>query len=129
MQFSTFIGLALGTSASLVAADFPKANEYTTHDCSGDLNYGHHTFDLHEITMDDTTHSVYQAGTSWYFFSGKSENGGYCEGKFLGKTKSDTPACLDLDNTVAGERIRCMCNPLIGLGNGGMNSCDDFATE
>lgn len=96
---------------------------------SGDLNYGHHAFDLHEVTMDDSSHSVYQAGTNWYLFSGKTRDGGACEGKLLAQVSSDTPACLNLDTAVNGYRIRCLCNPLIGVGSNGMNSCQYLATE
>lgn len=93
---------------------------------SGDLNYGHHAFDLHEVTMDDSPHSVYQAGTNWYLFSGKASAGGPCEGKILGQVTADTVPCIDLDNSFEGQRIRCLCNPLIGA-NGG--SCAYLATE
>ncbi|KAL2681126.1 hypothetical protein Neosp_008730 [[Neocosmospora] mangrovei] len=123
MYFTNSFVLALATSVGLVSAALPKANEYKSNDCSGDLNYGHHAFDLHMVTMDDTTHSVYQAGTSWYLFDGKTGNGGRCEGEFLGQVSGDTSPCLDLDNTVAGKRIRCLCNPLIGANTNGINSC------
>jgi len=101
----------------------PKANEYKSGDCSGGINYPHHAFDLHMVTMDDTTHSVYQAGTYWYLFEGKTGNGGRCTGKLLGKVTNDKSPCLNLDNTFPGHRIRCLCNPNIGVFSGG-NSCD-----
>ncbi|GKU21477.1 unnamed protein product [Fusarium langsethiae] len=119
MYFSKNVILALAATVGLTSAALPKANEYKTHDCSGALNYGHHNWDLHMVTMDDSSHSVYQAGTPWYLFEGKSGNGGRCEGKLLGTVINETPACLDLDNTFPGKRIRCLCNPIIG-----QNSCD-----
>ncbi|CAG1982744.1 unnamed protein product [Fusarium graminearum] len=123
MYFSKNAIFALITSVGLVSAALPKANEYKSHDCSGDLNYGHHAFDLHMVTMDDSSHSVYQAGTGWYLFDGKTGNGGRCEGEILGTVISGTSNCLDLDNTFPGKRIRCLCNPLIGANKNGINSC------
>lgn len=75
------------------------------------------------VTMDDTSHSVYQAGTLWYLFDGKTGDGGACSGEYLGQVTGDTSPCLDLDNTVGGKRIRCLCNPLIGANSEGINSC------
>ncbi|KAF4980010.1 hypothetical protein FZEAL_3872 [Fusarium zealandicum] len=123
MHFTNSFIVALAASVGLVSAALPKANEYKSGDCSGDLNYGHHNFDLHMVTMDDSSHSVYQAGTGWYLFAGKTEDGGRCEGESLGQVTGDTSACLDLDNTVQGKRIRCLCNPLIGSRVNGLNSC------
>ncbi|KAJ5539450.1 small secreted protein [Penicillium frequentans] len=122
MQYNLI--LALAASVGLVSAALPKANEYKSLDCSGDLNFGHNAFDLHMVTMDDSTHSVYQAGTAWYLFDGKASDGGRCTGNFLGQVNADTPACLLVDRTSTGQRIRCLCNPLIGIGAGGKNSCD-----
>ncbi|KAK0638939.1 small secreted protein [Cercophora newfieldiana] len=120
--FNTF-SVVLAMAAGLVFAAFPKANEYKSQDCSGPLNYGHHSFDLHMVTMDDSTGSVYQAGTYWYLFDGKTGNGGRCTGKLLGKVIDKTSPCLSLDGTFPGSRIRCLCNPNIGVSSGG-NSCD-----
>lgn len=73
--------------------------------------------------MDDSSHSVYQAGTPWYVFDGKTGDGGACTGTYLGKVTSDTPACLNLDRDAGGPRIKCLCNPLIGANTNGINSC------
>ncbi|KPM35824.1 hypothetical protein AK830_g10755 [Neonectria ditissima] len=124
MYFTNNFIVALTALTGLASAAFPKANEYKSHDCSGDLNYGHHAFDLHMVTMDDSSHSVYQAGTYWYMFDGKDQDSGRCEGEFLGQLTADYPPCLDLDGTVKDKRIRCLCNPLIGVSpGGGINSC------
>ncbi|KAJ5899965.1 hypothetical protein N7495_004709 [Penicillium taxi] len=47
---------------------------------SGALNYGHYSVLLDDITMDDSTHSIYLAGTNWAEFSGKTSNDGKCSG-------------------------------------------------
>ena len=79
--------------------------------------------------MDDSTHSVYQAGVGWYLFDGKEGDGGHCTGRILGRVDGGTSACLNLDTTYDGRRIRCLCNPLIGMPVGGRNPCDFLATK
>ncbi|KAK0707708.1 small secreted protein [Lasiosphaeris hirsuta] len=114
-------------ATGLGSAALPKANEYKTGDCSGSLNYGHHSFDLHAVTMDDTSNSVYQDGTRWYLFDGKTSNGGTCKGKFLGQIRADALGrCINLNDTVPGSRIRCLCNPNVGFTK--VNSCEYMAT-
>ncbi|KAK3349623.1 small secreted protein [Lasiosphaeria hispida] len=116
-------------AAGLASAALPKANEYKSDDCSGALNYGHHSFDLHTVTMDDTSNSVYQDGTRWYVFDGKTSNGGTCKGKFLGQLKASTlGSCLNLNTVSPGYRVRCLCNPLAGATKG-INSCQYMGTS
>jgi len=86
----------------------PKANEYKSTDCSGSINFAHKNFDLEDVTMDDTSHSVYLAVTgddTWQAWSDKTSNGGSCTGTNLG-TFSHLD-CNDLDTTFS-SRIRCV---------------------
>lgn len=72
---------------------------------SGTLNYGHHSSGLIDVTMDDTSHSVYLAGGDWSGFSEKTSDGGSCYGDFIRLYG----ACNALDQTVGGSnRIKCV---------------------
>ncbi|CZT16384.1 uncharacterized protein RCC_02227 [Ramularia collo-cygni] len=106
-SFLRAVLMAISLTA-VVNAAIPKANEYTSGDCSGDLNFGHRSPFLETVTMDDTTHSVYLAGAAadleWQAFSGKSKNDGVCIGKHLGPLGGE---CQNLD-TVYGERTNCL---------------------
>ena len=75
---------------------------------SGSINFAHKNFNLADVTMDDTSHSVYLAVTgddTWQAWSGKSGNGGSCTGTNLG-TFSHLE-CNNLDTTFS-SRIRCV---------------------
>lgn len=75
---------------------------------SGSLNYGHRAGNLVDVTMDDTTHSVYLAanfGNTWEAWAGKTGNGGGCTGEKLGLVPH--LECLNLDKTYF-KRIRCV---------------------
>lgn len=62
---------------------------------------------MDEVTMDDTTNSVYMSGTRWGWvgFDGKTGNGGRCTGKSLGRM---TQGCNKLQK--GDSRIRCVSN-------------------
>ncbi|KAI0968950.1 hypothetical protein F4678DRAFT_464141 [Xylaria arbuscula] len=80
MLFVSMIALASVATAATTPRDTrPKANEYKSEDCSGSVSYGHNSFLLHDVTMDDTTHSVYLTG-NWELWSEKTGNGGSCTG-------------------------------------------------
>ncbi|KAI9739298.1 MAG: hypothetical protein M1834_007511 [Cirrosporium novae-zelandiae] len=49
-----------------------KANEYNSENCSGPINYGHHSTLLHCVTMDETSHSVYLAGGTAHAYTDQS---------------------------------------------------------
>ncbi|KAI2633674.1 hypothetical protein GGS26DRAFT_554297 [Hypomontagnella submonticulosa] len=76
--------------------------------------------------MDDTSNSVYLAVSSddqyiWQAFSGKSGNGGICEGVVLGNlTTGPGRACSNL-NKKFGQRIKCVKYCIIA--SGGWPSC------
>ncbi|GAD94196.1 small secreted protein [Paecilomyces variotii No. 5] len=106
MHFSTFFVSAALVASTTVQAAVPKANEYKSTDCSGPINYGHHALELGDVTMDDTSHSVYLAGASWIGYSDKTGNGGSCTGTALGLMAQQ---CNDLD-TVYPERVKCVRN-------------------
>ncbi|KAH9897597.1 hypothetical protein F4778DRAFT_783176 [Xylariomycetidae sp. FL2044] len=110
MQLSTSVIVAL--FAGLSAAALPKANEYKSDDCSGDINYHHHgdSDDNQVVGMDDTTHSVYLAGQDstkgWFGYSGgkTQSSGNYCTGEKLGQMHGK---CNNLD-TSFGSRVKCV---------------------
>jgi len=60
--------------------------------------------------MDDTSHSVYFASGPWYYYSGKSRNGGVCTGDLLGSWNNDNGhPCVNLDSRPgATRRIKCV---------------------
>ncbi|KAI0159545.1 hypothetical protein GGR57DRAFT_499873 [Xylariaceae sp. FL1272] len=109
MQFALVfvIVAAAGTAcAANIPRAWPKANEYKSGDCGGPMNYEHHSPFLKDVTMDDTSHSVYLAGGTWELHSGKTENGGSCNGAWLGVSDG---GCVNLDNGgQVKERIRCV---------------------
>ncbi|KAJ4401234.1 hypothetical protein N0V85_005571 [Neurospora sp. IMI 360204] len=84
-------------------------------------SYTHSKFGLNDVTIDDTTNSVYfnhgtnDVGTNrkiWVAFSGKAGNGGSCTGTRLGKIllgddgKADE-GCVNVNN-VLSVRIKCV---------------------
>jgi hypothetical protein len=72
---------------------------------SGTLNYGHYSNNLVDVTMDDTSHSVYLAGGDWSGFSEKTSDGGACYGDYIRLYG----ACNPLDQTVgSSDRIKCV---------------------
>ena len=90
----------------LVLGENPKANEYKSSDCSGPINYPHVSDALFDVTMDDSSHSVYLATCCkvWHAWSSKSEDGGECRGELLGELPGE---CVNLD-TWAHKRIKCV---------------------
>ncbi|KAL9489839.1 hypothetical protein ACSS6W_002116 [Trichoderma asperelloides] len=106
---TTIAVVAVATTASVTPRDtLPKANEYKSGDCSGNINFGHHSGDVTDVTMDDTSHSVYLAASgknTWEAWDGKTYNGGGCTGNYLGLVPH--LSCLNLDNGMNG-RIRCV---------------------
>ncbi|KAJ5747856.1 uncharacterized protein N7511_009552 [Penicillium nucicola] len=101
------IALIASGAIPVVQGALPKANEYKSSDCSGALNYGHHSALLKDVTMDDTTHSVYLAGANWVGFSDKTGNGGSCSGSALTVLQGE---CNNLDTAHPGKRIKCVRN-------------------
>ncbi|KAL0472043.1 hypothetical protein QR685DRAFT_520889 [Neurospora intermedia] len=79
---------------------------------SSDLNYGHNSFFLEDVTMDDTAKSVYLADGStlegmpkgWFGYSDKTGDGGKCLGEKLGRLPEK---CVNI-GTLASERIKCV---------------------
>ncbi|KFZ01131.1 hypothetical protein V501_10201 [Pseudogymnoascus sp. VKM F-4519 (FW-2642)] len=104
------IGAATGASASAMAprAALPKANELTSPNCApGTGSYEHHSAFLGDVTMNDGSHSVYFAAGPWDFFSGKTKEGGYCTGDWIGRWADDSHPCVNLDTAGSnGRRIK-----------------------
>ncbi|ROW15710.1 hypothetical protein VPNG_02131 [Cytospora leucostoma] len=97
--------LAVISLLALTQADTPKANEYTSTDCSGTINYPHHSSSLIDVTMDDSSQSVYLAGGEWSGFSDKTSDGGSCYGDSIRLYG----ACNPLAQSVGGsDRIKCV---------------------
>ncbi|KAF2435361.1 hypothetical protein EJ08DRAFT_692614 [Tothia fuscella] len=73
-QYLPLLALAiLLTLLTTPISSYPssKANEYTTEDCtpSDHPSFPHHKYNLGEVTMDDSTKSVYLAGKSeWKYY-------------------------------------------------------------
>ncbi|KFY03669.1 hypothetical protein O988_01343 [Pseudogymnoascus sp. VKM F-3808] len=99
-------------SANTPRAAIPKANELTSHDCApGTGSYEHHAIGLYDVTMDDTSHSVYLAAGPWNYYSDKTSNGGSCSGDFIGRWDDESHPCVDLDAAgFNGRRIKCVEN-------------------
>ncbi|KAI0126799.1 small secreted protein [Xylariales sp. AK1849] len=116
-HFQTHLTLLLLMAASFVrGVTNDKANEYKDSACT-DASYTH-TGQLVQVTMDDTSHSVYTATSAddylkWQAFDGKTSDGGECSGDLLGDLGGPTKPCTDLDNYFPGQRIRCisLCAP------------------
>lgn len=78
-------------------------------------SYGHNSYGLKDVTMDDSSNSVYLTiGTGLneeqmrlFAFDGKSGNGGYCTGHQLGEITA-SGFCVDLNTFYPGSRIRCV---------------------
>ncbi|KAK3351706.1 hypothetical protein B0H65DRAFT_419744 [Neurospora tetraspora] len=117
MQFSIATLLAIAAAAPFTSAagllTRPKANEYKDTNCK-DWNYGHNSFLLYDVTMDDTTNSVYLTNgysvdgksKGWYGYSEKSKDGGLCKGVNLGRMPE---GCVNI-NEVAKlvGRVKCV---------------------
>jgi hypothetical protein len=59
--------------------------------------------------MNDGSHSVYFAAGPWDFFSGKTKEGGYCTGDWIGRWADDSHPCVNLDTAGSnGRRIKCV---------------------
>ncbi|GAB7350698.1 hypothetical protein MBLNU459_g1257t1 [Dothideomycetes sp. NU459] len=106
MQF-TFHALCALAAASYVTATADKANEYKTHDCSGNINFGHHPLGgLGDVTMDITSNSVYVAfgqDAKADAYPANTGNGGTCTGSKLGSMHG---ACNDLFQF--GTKTECL---------------------
>lgn len=97
----------LVTMAAAAPLANPKANEYKSEDCSGDMNFEHHSLKLEHVTMDDTSNSVYLASPNfaWYAYSEKTKDGGKCTGMLLTMLPD---GCNDLNEAASGIRIECV---------------------
>ncbi|KAI2620714.1 hypothetical protein GGS26DRAFT_306581 [Hypomontagnella submonticulosa] len=109
---------------AFVSATNPKANEYKSGDCSGDLNFPHAASGLYWVTMDDSSHCVYLAQSdwktrTWQAYSEKTENGGICYGDVLGNLGGEEH---NLDNTYK-KRIKCLLNCATNAGASRYDKC------
>ncbi|KAJ5773222.1 hypothetical protein N7457_008118 [Penicillium paradoxum] len=104
MHFSISVIATALIAATSVQAAWPKANEYRSTNCGGSLNYGHHSLTLTDVTMDDTTGSVYLSGAHWMGYSDKTSNGGKCSGSALGVMNDKCNAL----NSKFSRRVKCV---------------------
>ncbi|EGU75777.1 hypothetical protein FOXB_13689 [Fusarium oxysporum f. sp. conglutinans Fo5176] len=111
---STILSLAVATSANAAALNpraTRKANEFVSDNCAqGTASYEHNSGFINDVTMDDTSNSVYFAAGPWFYYDGKTENGGSCTGNLLGSWANDNDhPCVNL-NQRGGDsrRIRCV---------------------
>lgn len=112
---------------TLLSPYSPPFNPINRSPSSKTHNYSHAKFGLGDVTIDDTTNSVYfNHGTTdvgnrrkiWVAYSGKTGNGGSCTGTRLGSVplgddgKSDE-GCVNINN-VFSVRIKCVQSTLRG---------------
>ncbi|KAK2004372.1 hypothetical protein LX36DRAFT_431525 [Colletotrichum falcatum] len=106
------LGATTAVSGSVIAPRANrKANEFSSGNCAqGTASYEHESNFNVDVTMDDTSHSVYFASGPWFYYSGKTGNGGSCTGDLLGSWANDEAnPCVNLDSRGAdGRRIRCV---------------------
>ncbi|KAI1326450.1 hypothetical protein F5Y16DRAFT_228855 [Xylariaceae sp. FL0255] len=97
MHFISMIMLDVPAMTATVTerATRPKANEYKSGDCSGAINYSHNSFFLKDVTMDDSSHSVYLTST-WQLVDGKTGSGGSFSGLDLVTVSYPRGACISL---------------------------------
>lgn len=76
----------------------------------GTASYEHLSNFNVDFTMDDTSHCVYFAPGPWYYYGGKTGNGGACTGDLLGSWQNDHDhPCVYLDGRGDdGRRIQCV---------------------
>lgn len=75
----------------------------------GSASFEHHSNYINDVTMDDSSHSVYFASGPWYYYDGKTSNGGQCMGNLLGRWNNDNShPCVNVDNRAGNVRIRCV---------------------
>ncbi|KAI8635269.1 hypothetical protein F5Y19DRAFT_407185 [Xylariaceae sp. FL1651] len=108
---SIIMVIASVAGAAVVERALPKANEYISGDCSGSINYGHHSAGLNDVTMDHTTHSVYLNG-KWSLWDQNSGNGGSCTGSQIGSVDYPKGACITTDakSWHKNKPIKCVRN-------------------
>ncbi|KAJ0163729.1 hypothetical protein CTA2_2503 [Colletotrichum tanaceti] len=106
------LGAATAVSASAIAPRANrKANEFSSGNCAqGTASYEHESNFNVDVTMDDTSHSVYFASGPWFYYGGKTGNGGSCTGDLLGSWANDEKnPCVNLDRRGDdGRRIKCV---------------------
>ncbi|EGO60430.1 hypothetical protein NEUTE1DRAFT_119607 [Neurospora tetrasperma FGSC 2508] len=116
MQFSIATLLTIAASVPFTSAltQSQRVQGYRL-----DWNYGHNSFLLYDVTMDDTTNSVYLANgygldskaRGWYGYSEKSKDGGVCQGVNLGRMPE---GCVNI-NEVAKlvGRVKCVQSVIV----------------
>lgn len=109
---TTSIAAPFGPANANLAATFgtpldpPKANEYKSGDCSGDINYGHHSVLLDHVTMADNTHSVYLASPNGMWYAYEKKENGRCAGRKYGAL---VDKCVNIDTHFEWlGRIKCV---------------------
>nr|CAC28780.2 hypothetical protein [Neurospora crassa] len=118
MQFIATLLVIAASVPFTSALTRPKANEYKDTDCKN-WNYGHNSFLFYDVTMDDTTNSVYLADgygldsktRGWCGYSEKSKDGGVCQGVNLGRMPE---GCVNI-NEVAKlvGRVKCVQSVIV----------------
>ncbi|KAK1988809.1 hypothetical protein LZ30DRAFT_697663 [Colletotrichum cereale] len=106
------LGAATAVSGSVISPRANrKANEFSSGNCAqGTASYEHESNFNVDVTMDDTSHSVYFASGPWFYYSEKTSNGGQCTGDLLGSWANDEAnPCVNLDKRGDdGRRIKCV---------------------
>ncbi|KAI1813970.1 hypothetical protein GGS20DRAFT_585984 [Poronia punctata] len=108
------LGVASATTASasvMSARANRKANEFSSNNCAqGTASYEHESNFNVDVTMDDTSHSVYFASGPWYYYDDKTGDGGSCAGNLIGAWNNDEDhPCVDLDQRGDDDKRRIKC--------------------
>ncbi|KAF3763432.1 hypothetical protein M406DRAFT_262231 [Cryphonectria parasitica EP155] len=106
------LGAAVGVSASAITPRANrKANEFSSDNCAqGTASYEHESNYNVDVTMDDSSHSVYFASGPWFYYSEKTGDGASCAGDLLGNWANDNDhPCVNLDQRDGdSRRIKCV---------------------
>ncbi|KAI1399933.1 hypothetical protein F4819DRAFT_509731 [Hypoxylon fuscum] len=114
---------------SCVSATNPKANEYKSTVCSGEVNFKHASPYLTHVTMDDTSRCVYLAQSdwktrTWQAYTEKTKDGGLCWGYAMGNLGGEEH---NLDTTYE-KRISCLLNCGTKNGSSRYDKCRDVGS-
>ncbi|OBS23178.1 hypothetical protein FPOA_03734 [Fusarium poae] len=111
MQFNLILNTVLSLAAATTVSAARKANEFSSGNCAqGTASYEHHGNHNVHVTMDDTSNSVYFGDGPWYYYSGKSKNGGFCTGDLIGSWQNDNKhPCVNLNWRSEGDSRRIKC--------------------
>ncbi|KAF5668359.1 small secreted protein [Fusarium heterosporum] len=112
MHCISILSTVLSLTAVTTVNAARKANEFVSGNCAqGTASYEHHGNHNVDVTMDDTSNSVYFGDGPWFYYSGKTKNGGSCTGQMIGSWDNDHKhPCVNLNwrSDQDTRRIKCV---------------------